>query len=68
MGLASILGNKLSQSSLWRQDKDGPESISPSVVASADVVEDSTSIEMAFDCISSFSETYRFFVYTQELG
>jgi hypothetical protein len=45
-----------------------PESISPSVVVSADVGEDSTSIEMSLGCISSFTETYRFFVYMQVLN
>jgi hypothetical protein len=43
---------------------DEPENISPSVVASADVTEDSASIKMTFGCISSLSETYRFFAYT----
>ena len=53
---------------LRRQARDEPESISPSVVVSADVVEDSISIEMTFGCVSSLSEIYRFFVFTNEFG
>jgi hypothetical protein len=47
---------------------DRPESISPSVETSAEVAEDSASTESTFSWISSFSDTYRFFAYSQELA
>lgn len=61
-------GHNMSMSSSLREAGDKPENISLSVEVSVDVVEDSTSTKTTFGCSSSFSETYRFFAYTQALS